>query len=148
LTSREALGLILFLVTRPTPFKEVALEEIGTICYRNCYQGKWMLVHHFLKMANLELIVYHIFERNIPLRDVFGNWMKIGRDRFQMLKFRIKKNRSKIRYPQRKRGYHDHGSMRPAHKNRLNEPTRECNDRLDLRSLYVKSLSVLNFLYA
>lgn len=46
-------------------------------------------------------------------RDFFGNFLRKGVLALQSLKFVQRK--TKIVKPQRKRGYHDHGSLRPSH---------------------------------
>lgn len=46
-------------------------------------------------------------------RDFFGNILMKGIRAFQRLEFR--KIITKVQKPQRKRGYHDHGALRPAH---------------------------------
>lgn len=47
-------------------------------------------------------------------RDFFGNLLREGRKALERLKF--KKNSNKVVYPERKRGYHDHGTLVPATK--------------------------------
>lgn len=46
-------------------------------------------------------------------RDFFGNFLRKGILAVQSLKFVQRK--TKVVKPQRKRGYHDHGSLRPSH---------------------------------
>lgn len=46
-------------------------------------------------------------------RDFFGNFLRKGVLALQSLKFVQRK--TKVVKPQRKRGYHDHGSLRPSH---------------------------------
>jgi hypothetical protein len=46
-------------------------------------------------------------------RDFFGNILMKGMRAYNRLEFR--KRKSKIIFPKRKRGYHDHGALRPAH---------------------------------
>lgn len=149
LTAREALGLTLILLTKPTPLGFLVLDEIGQLCRKNKYQGTWMDVHHILKVNFPDLVLYTLLERGYSFRDVFGNILKLGRVALCNVKILSQEIRLPVKKPQRKRGYDDHGSRRPEDKWLPSDIHLGANpDVLDLSASYKKKRAILNFLYS
>lgn len=147
----EALGLTLIILSKPTPLGPLVLDQIGQIAKRRQYQGEWMVVHHILKVFDVRLALYLLFEeyRKTP-RDVFGNIIPMGLKALnQKVKVVDPYRQGPVRRPQRKRGYDDKGSSRPAHRWLPTDVHVGPNpDKLELDSMYSVRRRLVNFLFA
>jgi hypothetical protein len=111
----ESLGLLLVLPILDPEVESLVRLELSIKCKKNCYQGKWMLVHKLLKVKFFKLMIYTLLEQGISTNEIFGNLLQRGIQRYQKLSIQILKPR-KVKYPQRKRGYNDHGIRRDESK--------------------------------
>lgn len=109
LSSREAIGLILCFPRDHWLYWEVQ-EEIIQQARKYKYQGDWYIVQKLIEIQYYSLqlnIILEIFNTN----QIFGNFITLGSNRINRIKVQKRLN-PKIKYPQRKRGYNDHGSRK------------------------------------
>lgn len=151
LTSSEAIGLILLVAAKPTSsgIDFLLWDALGQRARMQKYQGKWMIVHHLLKYKHLELIVYELLiEKSVSPETVFGNYVRLGQIALDRKVKLVDSNwNPPVSKPQRKRGYDDKGSSRPAHRwlpDRVHQGPNP--KKKDFSGLYGES-GVLNFLY-
>lgn len=83
------------------------------------YEGKWKLIEELVSTKNIYYLNTYIefLRSHYSPEDIFGNIVK--KIAYYLEHYRTKRNNSetsKVRYPERKRGYKDKGSQRPTEK--------------------------------
>lgn len=117
-------------------------------CRKFNYEGKWRLLHKLAKLYYPELIMYRITEE-MSGNDYFGNIDKLVNK--HLANFLIDYRKLKLprpKFPQRKRGYNDHGSRKNPHEvHDLSTVSGKNPEREDYIDQYKKRSILLNFLY-
>lgn len=140
---------LLVLVSKVKPFW---YQEFILFCAEQSrkknYQGKWRVLHKLAKLNLHNLICYRITEIMSP-NDFFGNYLPIIKKFARNCPCNyLNQKLPKPKYPQRKRGYNDKGSVKFSHEvHDLSRHTGPNPVREDYRSQYKKRSSILNFLY-
>lgn len=95
------------------------LEKMNKKGYHYKYEGKWTMVKSLVSLPRiyyLQTYIDFLFD-NFSEDDIYGNLIR--RIVYYMGHCRVRKMsnvRTKVRYPERKRGYTDKGSRRPSEK--------------------------------
>lgn len=129
-TAEEGLCLLLaYYLVLPVDadyIRSILLNKIGRIAHSYGYQGRWNLFQEIFLLPEDEpfdawSIVAEVLLSNYSECDLFGNLAPkikkqvkrlVGQRKFPL----VLRRKTKIRYPQRKRGYSDHGSRVEPHK--------------------------------
>lgn len=109
LDATEALGLLLIFPRDSILYCEIRLE-IAEVARTFQYQGLWNKVQKVSELGCRELQLYFLLESGISEYEIFGNLIDNGLRRLQRV--RIFRPKYQVKYPQRKRGYNDHGSRK------------------------------------
>lgn len=117
--AREGLAVFFLSLWLPTWEKDFSIQHLAEAAYRQEYSGYWAELQYFMENSTtlegfLALIDYNHLED-----EFYGNFLDLAERllRRNRLAFRrIMGKPSKVRYPQRKRGYRDKGSLRPDYK--------------------------------
>lgn len=92
------------------------LEKIARIARNYQYEGKWSLVQELLETKNIPYYLSLVLCEHFSPEDLFGNLAPLVRKKALQIKFRkYQTQKPRVRYPKRKRGYDDKGSLRPSH---------------------------------
>ena len=108
LSAIEALALVVCFPKEDLLWWEVR-ERIMEDAYRYQYKGNWRLVQKLLNINDEKLQLRFFFEYHSS-EELFGNLLPVAIKRISRLQ--IQKRYPKVKRPQRKRGYNDHGSRR------------------------------------
>lgn len=150
LTAKEAIALILIGSVKPTPAFHILLEELGSRARRYQYSGRWLLVHELINIVFLgpTFLFEQLFKRGISSREVFGRLLKECAQRASLKVYVSPLNKGRVNKPQRKRGYDDKGSAKPAHCWLPTDVHLGPNPlKLDLTPTEKKRTQILNWLY-
>lgn len=147
-SARQALALAL-LVDEFHPERGILIKEhLNMLSFLFQYEGLWLKVHKLLKLNRMEHKVYELLENGFSSREIFGNLIDLGLQTAMQFSYQVEKEQ-KIVYPQRKRGYNDHGSRRDDSKWLPTDIHLGPNpEKKDFRkSVGNKLKGILNFLY-
>lgn len=126
------------------------LDILDKIAYSKNYQGKWIVLKEikdlpsdesFCAWTILEDVIFQQYSKD----DVFGNILPLVRKHTKRLVGQRKvpllvRKYPKVNYPQRKRGYSDHGSAVVPHKRGRRITTSGANpERVERNSVYPSS---------
>lgn len=111
LSSREGISLVLAVDEFHPEWTSIIRIELEKLCYLKKYQGLWRTCHRLLKLYRLDQKIYILFEEGYSSREIFGNFLKLAKYRIKKIGI-YKTGKTKINFPQRKRGYNDHGSRK------------------------------------
>jgi hypothetical protein len=117
LNSREAISIALIVNHLDPLLKYSIILELEKLCYDYQYEGKWNICNTIIQLSeDVEKLFYFLEIEKLSERELFGNYLRqFGKVLSERIIFSDRRNR-KVKKPQRKRGYNDHGSRRPAHK--------------------------------
>jgi hypothetical protein len=148
LSSREAIGLVLAVDEFHPEWASLIRIELENLCYLKRYQGLWRTTHRLLKLYRLDQKIFILFEMGFSQRTLFGNILKLAKVRIKKIGI-YKTMKTKVVYPQRKRGYNDHGSRKEDSKWLPKDIHLGANPvREDYRTRYKnKKKSFFNFLW-
>lgn len=140
---------LLILYSRVKPFwYQDFLVHCMDQSQRYNYQGMWRVLHKLAKLQHFDLITYRVTEIFSP-NEFFGNMIKEINEfaKKSPCKY-VNQKLPKPKYPQRKRGYNDKGSVKYSHEvHDLSRFSGKNPEKEDYRSQYNKRSSILNFLY-
>lgn len=116
LSSREAIVLCLQLTNFHKDWKYAIWFELFQLPKKYQYQGVWNIVHMLLRNRDsLERMVFILLGNGYTAREIFGMLNDKNLHRLKNINL-YDPHRTKVNYPQRKRGYNDHGSRKDSHK--------------------------------
>jgi len=116
LSSREAIVLCLQLTNFHKDWKYAIWFELYQLPKKYQYQGVWNIVHMLLRNRDsLERMIFILLGNGYTAREIFGMLNDKNLHRLKNLNL-FDPHRTKVNYPQRKRGYNDHGSRKDSHK--------------------------------
>jgi hypothetical protein len=116
ISSREAISLALIVNQLDPLLKFSLILEIEKLCFNHQYEGKWLICNTIIQLSEDEEKLFYFLEiEKYSERELFGNYL--GQIENSLKKVILRDRRKqKVTKPQRKRGYNDHGSMRPSHR--------------------------------
>lgn len=113
ISSREALTLALVVNHLDPLLKYALILDLEELCYTYQYEGTWSKVNTMIQLSEDEdKLFYFLYIENISDRELFGNYVRQIDKALKNVVFKDRR-RQKVKRPQRKRGYNDHGSRRP-----------------------------------
>lgn len=116
ITSREAMSLALIVNHLDPLLKFQIILELEEKCFQHSYEGQWEKVNSLIQLSSDEDKFTYLLEiEEISTRELFGNYQKLVTKSLKNIIFNDRR-KQKVKRPQRKRGYNDHGSRRPEHK--------------------------------
>lgn len=116
LSAKEAIVLCLQLTEMHRDWAFSIWMEIFPLPKKYQYEGDWEIVHQLLRnRTSLERKVNILLERGYTARSIFGMLHDKGLSRLSKIGL-YDPYRHKVKRPQRKRGYNDHGSRRESHR--------------------------------
>jgi hypothetical protein len=99
--------------------KDFTIQNLAEASYRHEYSGHWSELQYFMENSSMIEQFLELIDSNHLGDEFYGNFLDLSEKilRRNRLAFRsIVEKPSRVRYPQRKRGYRDKGSLRPYHK--------------------------------
>lgn len=110
----------LFTKERDNTIRQEFLEELGQRLFCYNYEGKWKVVQEILEQPLTPFNIVTTVVRELSLRELKGNVLPLvpllaENYKIVVRQVHVVKRPKKVRYPQRKRGYDDKGSLRLAH---------------------------------
>lgn len=90
---------------------KLKLEEL---CQKRKFIGKWRILHKLLSFSSQGMALEFLLLEDYHYREISGTFLNLSSRDFEGVSFHWCK-KPLARRPQRKRGYHDHGSTRLAH---------------------------------
>lgn len=108
LSSREALALVMCYPKDDLLWWWIR-EKILAEAYRHQYKGPWKFVQKILNI-NDECFALRFFLEYHTSQELFGNLLPLANKRISRIK--VQRAYTKVKIPQRKRGYNDHGSRK------------------------------------
>jgi len=116
LSAKEALSIAIIVNHLDPLLKYEVILGIEELCYKFQYEGKWHEVNTIIQIQKDEEKFHYLLEiSQISERELFGNYLKLIPKALKQIVFKDRRQQ-KVKRPQRKRGYNDHGSRRPLHK--------------------------------
>lgn len=117
LSSREALGLALVVPFIPSELNFLLRLELQDLAYYKRYESDWMLVQKLSEADCVDQVLWKflVLEERSP-REIFGNLLPLATKRLERIELYDPNYLRRVNYPQRKRGYTDHGSRKDSHK--------------------------------
>lgn len=122
-SAQEAIACILALVCitpeRGGFIRENLLRELHRMAENYNYEGKWEIVRILSELQTLTpYVVMSVISEYFSKEDFYGNLSKLSLElikRMEVVDY-YKYHEHKVKYPKRKRGYHDKGSLRSPEK--------------------------------
>lgn len=98
-------------------YKMTIFDKIAKMAMNHNYEGRWEIVQQLLETTNLPYNVgQKLFEHFSP-SDIYGNLNRlIKRKATEITLTKPRTRTTRVKYPKRKRGYDDKGSLRPLHR--------------------------------
>lgn len=116
LSSREAIVLCLQLPMMHRDWRFAIWMEVFNLPKKYQYEGDWNIVHSLLRNRDsLERMITILLENKFSNRKIFGLLNDKALNRLTKIGL-FDPYRHKVKKPQRKRGYNDHGSRKELHK--------------------------------
>lgn len=120
----EALGAIIVMSLMTKERDEMSRlkfkEHLAQMCYNYNYEGKWSVVQEVLETPTILRNIIGKIADLLSIRELKGNILPL----LTSIVYKAKSittdllresHKPRVRYPQRKRGYDDKGSLRPVH---------------------------------
>lgn len=120
----EALGALLAMSLMTKERDEMSRlkfkEHLAQMCYNYSYEGKWRVVQEVLETPTIFRNIIEVIIQKLSIRELKGNILPllpgiVARVKVIQTDLLKEARKPKVRYPQRKRGYDDKGSLRPVH---------------------------------
>jgi hypothetical protein len=116
--AREGLTIFFLSLVLPPWERDSAIHQLAEKAYRQEYSGYWTELQYFMENCSTLEQFLEIVELNRLADEFYGNFLDLTEKVLRRNRFAFKRvltKGSKPKYPQRRRGYRDKGSLRPYH---------------------------------